>query len=381
MKQFQKKILLNKTFTNKIFSRHDFWESTFRNVKFINCEFNQSIFCDAEFKNVLFDNCKLIKSNFSHTKFYKTKFINSKLRSNNFRDSQRDNLSKIPTEISLFSKAKKQFSFQKINQKSNISLNKIEKKIFHALTKGPGFYVIKNFHSKTKIKKLFKILDKIVSNDKKIKSQSKFFARDKKYNQKWIYRLLNLDKFFINILQPEPAMSVFKSLLGNRFICGFFGANCLLPGARGQIPHLDYPYYRFMKKGEKVPFTSKKNFFLNCQILTPITKFDKSNGSTGFFVNSHKMNKFPKENTHKKKKYVQLNIDIGSIVIYSGLVWHFAKPNYSHNKKRYGVIAQYVPEFVSPMLNLKAVTNRKIVKKNKNLRKILGLDLEFPSIR
>ena len=47
-------------------------------------------------------------------------------------------------------------------------------------------------------------------------------------------------------------MNVFEKLLGKDFICGFYGANCLLPVARGQDPHLDYPYLSFMKAGEKI---------------------------------------------------------------------------------------------------------------------------------
>ena len=51
------------------------------------------------------------------------------------------------------------------------------------------------------------------------------------------------------------------------------------------------------------------------------------------------------------------------------------------NKKRYGILAQYVPEFISPMLNLNAVTRQKVINKNTSLKKLLGLNLEFPSIR
>jgi len=40
-----------------------------------------------------------------------------------------------------------------------------------------------------------------------------------------------------------------------------------------------------------------------------------------------------------------------------------------------------VPEFISPMLNLKAITRQNVINKNKSLKKLLGLNLEFPSIR
>ena len=73
----------------------------------------------------------------------------------------------------------KQFDFENINQKRDFYLNKQEKKNFHALTKGPGFYVIKNFHSKSKIKKAYNIVDKMVMNDKKIKSNASFLQEIK----------------------------------------------------------------------------------------------------------------------------------------------------------------------------------------------------------
>ena len=66
--------------------------------------------------------------------------------------------------------------------------------------------------------------------------------------------LVNLNKVFIELIQPKLAMEVFKKVLGEKFICGFFGANCLMPGARGKLPHIDYPYLNMRKPGEKVPF-------------------------------------------------------------------------------------------------------------------------------
>ena len=58
-----------------------------------------------------------------------------------------------------------------------------------------------------------------------------------------------------NIFSVNGVTSIF---LGKDFICGFYGANCLLPGARGQVPHLDYPYMSFMKAGEKIPFINQE---------------------------------------------------------------------------------------------------------------------------
>ena len=375
MNNFVKKKFVNKTFKNKHFLSCNFWEAQFENTRFEKCIIHNSIFCDARFKNVLFNNCTIKNSNFSHTQFYNTKMMISEISGNNFRDAFKDKKSRLPQTISFFDYLKKNFD-------KNLKLNKTEEKIYYALTKGQGFYLVKNYFNKSKIKKAFKIIDSLVMNDKKIKSNLNNFSKDKKFNQKWVYNLLNKNKIFSDLIQPKVAINVFRKLLGKDFICGFFGANCLLPGARGQIPHLDYPYYRFVKPGNKIPFKAKKNFFLNCQVLTPLTKFDNTNGSTAFLKNSHKMNKFPFKDAYEKKNFTQLNIDIGSIVIFNGLTWHLAQPNYSNSKKRYGILAQYLPVFISPHLDLKKITSRKVINKDKKyLKQLLGIDLQFPSIR
>jgi ectoine hydroxylase-related dioxygenase (phytanoyl-CoA dioxygenase family) len=258
----------------------------------------------------------------------------------NFRDAQKDKYSKIPN-VKLYSEEKNKSSLDK-------KLNKLERGIYYSLTKGKGYHVIKNYFSKKKINKAFQIVDIVV----------------------------------VDLIQPKIAMNVFKKLLGTNFLCGFFGANCLLPGARGQLPHLDYPYYRFVYPGERVPLNGKNNFFLNCQILIPLTKFDKENGSTGFLKNTHKLSLFPKENYHFKKKFTQLKLDVGTLVIFNGLIWHLAKPNYSEKKKRYGILGEYIPEFIAPLLDLKKITKRKIISDDKKfLRQLLGVDLKFPSLR
>ncbi len=371
---YLKKKIVNKIFNNKQFIKYNFWESKFKNVEFKRCLIQDSIFCDSIFENVIFENCQIINSNFSHTNFLGSKMKNPYIIKCNFRDAQKDKYSKIPN-VKLYSEEKNKSSLDK-------KLNKLERGIYYSLTKGKGYHVIKNYFSKKKINKAFQIVDKVVMNDKKIKLNSKIFSRDKRFNQKWVYNLLSRNKVFVDLIQPKIAMNVFKKLLGTNFLCGFFGANCLLPGARGQLPHLDYPYYRFVYPGERVPLNGKNNFFLNCQILIPLTKFDKENGSTGFLKNTHKLSLFPKENYHFKKKFTQLKLDVGTLVIFNGLIWHLAKPNYSEKKKRYGILGEYIPEFIAPLLDLKKITKRKIISDDKKfLRQLLGVDLKFPSLR
>ena len=115
-------------------------------------------------------------------------------------------------------------------------------------------------------------------------------------------------------------------------------------------------------------------------VLPAFTEFSKDNGSTAIVENSHKKNKFPNRNDIKKSKIKIIKMKPRSILIYNGLLWHGASPNFSTYKKRYAIVAQYMPNYIVPMEDLKKMTKKHLIKKNSTLKKLLGYDLEFPSI-
>jgi ectoine hydroxylase-related dioxygenase (phytanoyl-CoA dioxygenase family) len=120
---------------------------------------------------------------------------------------------------------------------------------------------------------------------------------------------------------------------------------------------------------------------LNCQIITPLSVFNNKNGATAFLPYSHKLNKYPNASSHKKNKFLQIRVNQGSLLIFNGLIWHYAAHNRSRNLKRYALVAQYIPEYITLLLDLKIVTKKKILKSNPSLCDLLGLNLEFPSVR
>lgn len=374
-KIFLKKKIKKKIFTNFTFNYCDFWEAEFDKVIFENSIFDNCIFCDAKFKEVKFVNCIIKNSNYSHSHFYRSSIVKTSIINVNFRDSVKDNYSNIDNKIPITRTIN-------LKLKKSKSLSVVEKKILKSLTSGKGYYVLKNFFSKEKIIKASKVIDSILKKQIKFNKLKKNFARDKKLNQKYVYNLLNKHKIFSQLIKPSPAMNVFEKLLGKDFICGFYGANCLLPGARGQHPHLDYPYLSFMKAGEKIPFINRANkFYLNCQILIPLTQFNRNNGSTAVLENSHKLNQFPAKQSNLKKKFKRLNLQRGSLVIFNGTIWHYACPNYSKSQNRYCTLAQYLPKFILPMLDLKKTTRGKVYNNDKELKRLLGFNLSYPSIR
>ena len=108
----------------------------------------------------------------------------------------------------------------------------------------------------------------------------------------------------------------------------------------------------------------------------------EKNGATAVLKNSHKLRKFPNGDEIKKKKFKQIKLSVGSILISNGLMWHAAMPNYTYNKYRFCIVGQYLPYFIKPMLDLKKTTKKEIIKKDKKLlRQLLGTDLKFPETR
>ena len=63
--------------------------------------------------------------------------------------------------------------------------------------------------------------------------------------QKRVWNMLNKGDIFIPMIQHPFVMAVFEKILGDDFAMGSIASNTLLPGATGQEPHLDYPYWDF----------------------------------------------------------------------------------------------------------------------------------------
>ncbi len=377
---FQKIDLSKKKLINKIIDKCDFWESNLKFSYFENCKIKNTIFSDADLCNSSFINSKLYNVNFSHSNLKNVNFKGCQFKNINLREAIFDDKTIWPKKFNPEKFGAIYYSFnRKSSSKKKEKVSKITNKIVKALTKGKGYYVINNYFRKTKIKKVHKILKNIVFKDKNIKQNLNKFSKDKKFCQKWIINLLNINPIFKDLIQPKLAMDVFKSTLGENFICGFFEANCLLPGARGQFPHIDYPYNYNYENGEYIPFNTNGNFLFNCQILIPLNDMTKENGSTAFLDGSYKFTKFPKKSDLKKFKFKQIKAPLGSMVLFNGLTWHTSMPNYSYDKERFCLLGQYIPHFIKPMIDIKSTTRTRVYKNDKSLLKqLLGVNSTFP---
>ena len=66
--------------------------------------------------------------------------------------------------------------------------------------------------------------------------------------QQRVWNLFGKGKVFSDLITHEIIFDLMTKFLGSEFICGSYCASRLLPGAAGQEPHIDYPYWDLYKK-------------------------------------------------------------------------------------------------------------------------------------
>merc|ERR1719362_1788788 len=86
--------------------------------------------------------------------------------------------------------------------------------------------------------------------------------------------------------QHPVILNISNVILGETSIISSYAANTVLPGQGGQLPHLDYPYYRafYPSTNPNIMDTAPP---LSMQYVTLLTDFTKDNGGTALRPHSH----------------------------------------------------------------------------------------------
>ena len=100
---------------------------------------------------------------------------------------------------------------------------------------------------------------------------------------KRVWNLLNKAPAFEAMVQEQTLMEVCERILGHDFCLGSFAANCMQPGAQGQNPHIDYPYWDYNDRRAWVhqpKMGPGHPFHMNMQTLIMLDDFTVQNGAT-----------------------------------------------------------------------------------------------------
>jgi len=375
----------------------NFWESDIKNSFFEKTKINKCVFTDANLSNSIFNNTQIKNTNFTHAvlkgvNFGSSKFINVNLRdaiydrytvwpkkfvASKFGAIKEDYFNPYDYKFKLSIRTIKNLNFKNSNNDKKIYYSKkkysnIEKKIIKELTTGKGFIVIKDFYNKKKIDLAEKIINIKLKKNKNYKKISNTFEIDKRLKSINFFNIQNYNQIFVDMIQPEPIMNAFESLMGKNFICTYYSCQNSLAGCRGQNLHLDYPYVTYSKPGDIIPVGMGSNkYLLSCGVLTYLNEFDKDYAGPLILKNSHKFRKFPNFKDVKKNLFYKVKIPKGGILVLNTLLWHAGMPNYSQKKDRNLVVAHYTPNFIKRRLNISKLTKKQILLKDKKNKGML----------
>jgi len=255
--------------------------------------------------------------------------------------------------------------------------------IIDRITNGNGYYIIRGLYSEkdaemarervffhTKAKEYMKkVEDHHVSLDE----------RHNKFNG-LVWALINKGKIFEKMASHPVIMNISNILIGERSQISSLAANTVLPGQPGQLPHLDYPYYRNFYPSVN-PNIMDSAPPLAIQFVTMLTEFNKNNGGTAVRPHSHHNPRYPEDQDEFMKNMIQVEGNPGDLVVFAGAIQHAAMPNKSKDF-RAGILQHMVPVYVKPFEAMNQYLRNDIKEQaSPSLRRLLALDHPYPILK
>ena len=263
-----------------------------------------------------------------------------------------------------------------MNDMSN-NLDNLAEEAVEALLNGPGYYLAESVFTADEVAAANHIIN---AHSDVAQAATHFHGEhaDKIHLQRRVWNLLNKGQVFVDMVQHPLVMKVFGKILGRQFILGSFAANRLLPGAPGQEPHIDYPYWD-LHDPDEFPAGINAGFHMNCQSLISLHEFTAENGATAVVPGSQTRGLYPSKETFEDE-HIQMICPPGSLLLFVGMIWHCSMPNNSSGE-RTSVLGQYLPKFVKPMEALDRSVDAAVRDAaTPELHQLLGLDLRYPEL-
>ena len=212
----------------------------------------------------------------------------------------------------------------------------------------------------------------------KLTNQGSFNNPDDRHNNydglKW--GLLSRGKIFSKMAAHPTIMEVSCKLLGNKCRLSSLAANTVLPGMKGQQPHLDYPYYRHLWPESEDCMKLPPTHLLALQIVTLLTDFKPENGSTAIVPGSHINPQHPDNPEEFFSKAIQLTAKAGDVIMFAGPIQHCAMAN-NTSQIRCGILQHMVPLYITPFEDIAC----KIEPENEVIRQLLAVDNPHPILK
>jgi len=195
-----------------------------------------------------------------------------------------------------------------------------------------------------------------------------------------VWALLNKGRIFEKMVQHPIIVNVSNSILGQNSQISSFASNTVLPGMKGQTPHLDYPYYRNFLPADN-PYILDDSPPLAVQFVTLLTDFSEENGGTAVRPGSHIKPRYPDDPKEFFDNAIQMTGKAGDVVIFAGAIQHCAMPNKS-KMFRSGILQHMTPVYLKTFEDVAGYVSKKVIERaTPELRQILSLDHPYPILK
>jgi len=207
-------------------------------------------------------------------------------------------------------------------------------------------------------------------------------SQDEKHNNfnGMVWALFNKGKIFEKMAQHPVILNTSNIIIGENSAVSSLAANTVLPGNGGQLPHLDYPYYR-MQLPSSNPHIMDNAPPLSLQFVTLLTDFNSENGGTAFRPNSHHKPRYPDNKEEFYKNAIQISGKAGDMILFHGALQHCAMPNRSKSF-RTGILQHMAPVYIKPFESMAEYVRDDIkAKASMGLKRLLAMDHPYPMLK
>ncbi|ASW01716.1 phytanoyl-CoA dioxygenase family protein [Paraburkholderia aromaticivorans] len=251
--------------------------------------------------------------------------------------------------------------------------------VVEALTRGPGAICLRGLFSESQVAEARRVV--MAHSEDRAQTVTHFqgqAAQEQRLHlQRRVWNLLAKGDVFSEMSEQPVIVEAMRRFLGDDFIMGSIAANRILPGGPGQEPHIDYPYWDYHMP-DTFPLGINTSFPLNAQVTIPLDPFTAETGATAFVPHTQHELRYPADGDRFFERCQRMTAEPGDAVVFFGATWHCAMPNRSA-QDRSAVLIQYLPKFVKPMEDLRAMVGEDFVKRaSPTMRQLLGLNFPYP---
>ena len=187
------------------------------------------------------------------------------------------------------------------------------------------------------------------------------------------------------ILSSDLMLGICSELFKVEFRLSSLGARVIPPDGNNDPehyhvlhPHIDHPY-REIINGNPGKQSIYYGIPLGLQVLLPLVDLDENNGATAYVPGSQNWYApVSYESGFDRHPLERLCVKRGSLNMWSGPLWHSARPNQSQ-ENRVVITALYSPAFMKhPHLNRGTYSDEFLEGLPENLKALLGLNDPYP---